>query len=209
MSIPTLDQFTKDTEALIADLQNIDSAKVQYPARPAYGDLKDEERKADLKDEERKATQWFRRLQVRTQQLGMYCALERSASLLKLFPSVSNMSQRLCGYDYHHSEFVRMLNAELDALRTIAKSSTANVAQPTLISPAEKPAPPPDKEGWFRDRWPDRRREGRCSLGDTQKEAAHKIGVKLPTYKKWEEGRRPPDQLNMPKVVKYIESAKG
>jgi len=65
---------------------------------------------------------------------------------------------------------------------------------------------PTRKERWVRERWPDLLKRARGT--DPQKVAAAQCGVSTETYKKWEQGVRPPAQRNMAAVRQFVAASK-
>jgi hypothetical protein len=57
------------------------------------------------------------------------------------------------------------------------------------------------RERWNEEKWPSRLRQARGT--DPQKVAAQRCGVEVETYKKWEQGVRPPAPRNMDAVRRF------
>lgn len=80
--------------------------------------------------------------------------------------------------------------------------------------PGHLPVPKPSlssakmaKKRWVDENWPDRLRKAR---GDnTQKQAAHRCGVSEETYKKWEQGVRPPAARSVQAVGQFINDSES
>jgi DNA-binding transcriptional regulator YiaG len=102
--------------------------------------------------------------------------------------------------------FAERLQAHIDlVIHSIpSDQAPAPAAQQTTVDPKTL------RKVWVKKKWPAKLKEARIALGQSQKQAAPLCHVSLETYKKWEQGRRPPSDSNARNVLAYIaESLKG
>ena len=60
---------------------------------------------------------------------------------------------------------------------------------------------------WGEEQWPSRLKQARGT--DPQKVAAQRFGVSVETYKKWEQGARPPAPRHMDAVRQFTAASKS
>jgi hypothetical protein len=102
-------------------------------------------------------------------------------------------TERLAEFDW--SEFYE------DTLRYDLREVFRRLPLHLPVAKREASAEKMTKERWVEEQWPSRLKQARGT--DPQKVAAQRCGVEVETYKKWEQGVRPPAPRNMDAVRRF------
>jgi hypothetical protein len=193
------------TEELLADLSasNLPDA---YPlTRSAHGHIE-----GVTKETAQRGIEFRRKLSLRDQHLRDYHIKTNQEHKLKLF-TIFTLGSFPMG-DYNLS--VATFRSGLERERAILQGELAEVMAPSYgvskgpsidQTPTRNSIGKMTKEAWVQNGWPDKLKEARGTR--TQKEAAGQCGgVSVETYKKWEQGARPPKPSNLPAVLRFIDA---